>query len=440
MSSEARIISETARWLRHKTAGLRQSGELSGGVVGAADLAEIEAAVQRLESAGAKLLQQSATNPLRPGAENVVANLSHELRTPLTPALLLISAMQANPRLAEDIRSDLATVREQIELEVRLVDALLDTTQLGRGELRLRMGMVDMRSLLRSAISAAQSLAEQGPPLSLEFNAAGNIVRGDAARLAQVFSNLLNNAVKFTPPHGLIKVIAADEGESLLVSVIDTGRGFDPVDTTRLFGAFEQEINPMRDGRSGLGVGLSIAQGLVSLHGGELSGHSDGEGRGATFTVKLPATQPAAPVAPAGPSAVHPAAPPVGHRHRRSLRILLVEDHGQSLLATARLIRSMGHAVRTASGVGTASSLLNSETFDLLIADIELPDGTGWELMRMARAAGPIAGMALSGHGGDDDIAKSQDAGFAQHLVKPITFQRLADAIDEAAPSRTVAL
>ena len=100
----------------------------------------------------------------------------------------------------------------------------------------------------------------------------------------------------------------------------------------------------------------------------------------------------------------------------------------------------MGHAVRTASGVGTASSLLNSETFDLLIADIELPDGTGWELMRMARAAGPIAGMALSGHGGDDDIAKSQDAGFAQHLVKPITFQRLADAIDEAAPSRTVAL
>ena len=122
------------------------------------------------------------------------------------------------------------------------------------------------------------------------------------------------------------------------------------------------------------------------------------------------------------------------------VNILLVEDHGQSLLATARLIRGMGHAVRTASGVVTATALLNSETFDLLLADIELPDGTGWELMKIARAVGPIVGLALSGHGGDEDIAKSLEAGFAQHLVKPITYQRLIHAIEEAAPGTPTVL
>lgn len=125
---------------------------------------------------------------------------------------------------------------------------------------------------------------------------------------------------------------------------------------------------------------------------------------------------------------------PVGHRQCRSPRVLLVEDHEQSLLATARLIRSLGHTVRTASSVGTATALLNNETFDLLLADIELPDGTGWELMKIARGAGPIAGLALSGHGGDEDIAKSREAGFAQHLVKLITCQQLTTAIEEIAP------
>jgi CheY-like chemotaxis protein len=365
-----------------------------------------------------------------PSTDRFIANLSHELRTPLTPALLLISALQANPNLPGDVRADLALVREQIELEVRLIDDLLDRNQLARGKMRLRSEIVDLQAILERFIETMQSKHRAGPVISLQWLCGNRLVLGDSARLVQIFSKLLDNAVKFTPTDGSVNVTARQQGESISIEICDTGRGFDADAMPDLFDGSEKEQGLLRDAVAGLGVGLSIARGLARLHGGDISARSDGPGRGAVFTVILPAVP--TPDTPhiATESAAGVASP--ARRVRRPLRVLLVEDHDQSLMATARLLKTMGHTVHTAGGMLTAQSALQAQHFDILVADIELPDGNGWQLMQSARGLGTPIGLALSGHGGDEHIRKSREAGFAAHLVKPITFQRLTNAIDEA--------
>jgi two-component system CheB/CheR fusion protein len=427
MHSDSPDISDAARRIRQGIAGLRLN-EGCEGKIPPPELAEIERALRKLETTASDW--RAASSGHTPVGNNVIANLSHELRTPLAPALLIISALQSDPNLSEEVRGDLAIVREQIELEGRLVDSLLDTAQLRRGELQLTMQPVDLRVILHGVAATARATATLGPVIVLEIAPGETTVRGDPARLTQVFTNLVQNAIKFTPPHGSVRITAADEGNWAVVLIEDTGRGFEAGAIPKIFEAFGQESNPLREGRGGMGVGLSIAKELVALHGGTIHARSEGEGHGATFKVKLPTMKTAAALekanAPSGKAAG------AAHRKRRALRVLLVEDHGQSLLATARLVRGMGHAVFTAGSVATARALLHAETFDLLLADIELPDGTGWDLMKAAREIGPIIGVAISGHGGDADVARSLEAGFARHLVKPITGQRLTCAIDES--------
>jgi CheY-like chemotaxis protein len=414
---------KAAQPLSEKVArGSRRIGGLKRTIVRTGDHGKNESAARK-KKRGALYLKVGEGGQT-PGADNLLANLSHELRTPLTPALLIISALQSNPDLSEEVRSDLAIVREQVELEVRLVDALLDMAELDQGELRLQLEMADMRAILHGVAAAGRAVAARGPGIQLEYGATRSLVRGDAARLTQIFANLMHNAIKFTPADGSIRIVAEDEGDRLVVSVIDTGRGIKAGALSRIFAAFEQDKNPLNEGRGGLGVGLSVAKGLVVLHGGELTAHSEGEGRGATFRVKLPTMKSAS-------ESEGSAGGRARKRNGRTLRVLLVEDHGQSLLATARLIRHMGHSVRTAVSLATATALLHAEPFDLLVADLELPDGTGWDLMRAARKIGPVAGIALSGHGEGEDIAKSLAAGFTQHLVKPITVERLTGAMEE---------
>ena len=216
-----------------------------------------------------------------------------------------------------------------------------------------------------------------------------------------------------------MNVIATDDGKSIAVEVRDSGKGFDPARAAQLFQAFDHGQEALVRNFDGLGLGLSIARGLAQLHGGELSASSPGLGQGATFRVVLPAIADA----PIPERAVRP-----------RVRVLLVEDDGQSRVATGRLLELMGYIVRTAGTYAAALALLKSEQIDVLLCDIDLPDGDGWTLMGEARKiSDTINGLALSGYGAEEHIQKSLDSGYFGHLVKPITMQSLTAAINRAA-------
>ena len=366
------------------------------------------------------------------GKDRFLAMLSHELRSPLSPVLLLSTAIAADAALPEQVRSDAATIARNVRQQTRLVDDLLDVTRIENGKLSLSPGPVDLNGLVAEVVADVRADADRkGVSLTAATPAAGHHVSGDAARLRQVFGNLVRNAVKFTPAGGRVTVATADvvDGRAT-VTVADTGIGIPPELLPRLFDPFEQGSRSITDEFSGLGLGLAIAKGLVDAHGGSIAVASGGPGTGATFTVVLPAA--AAPAAAPPPVAV-----PVASA---GADILLVEDHRDTLMAMTRLLRRLGHRVTAADCVAAAVAAAEGGHFDVLVSDVDLPDGTGLDLMRQLSArpgARPLPGIALTGYGMESDLQQTRDAGFFAHLVKPIDFSDLQDAIGRAtAPLR----
>ncbi|MGE5611372.1 MAG: ATP-binding protein, partial [Bacillota bacterium] len=260
-------------------------------------------------------------------------------------------------------------------------------------------------------------------------------------RLQQVFWNLLNNATKFTPTGGRITLrtrnaILADDSKpdgscpTLIVEVCDSGIGIESDCLPRLFQAFEQGERSITRRFGGLGLGLTISKALIDAQGGQLTAASAGPNQGATFTIQLP-TVPSSFIQPSTPDSVLPDYT-ISVPHL-PLRILLVEDHQDTAHIMARLLGGLGHEVQTAPGVGKALELAQLQRFDLLISDIGLPDGSGLELMRTLRQRSSIRGIALSGFGMEMDLVQSKEAGFVEHLIKPINFQKLESVIARVA-------
>jgi len=350
-----------------------------------------------------------------------LATLSHELRTPLTPVLLAASLMENHPGLPDDLREDVATIRRNVELESRLISDLLDLTRIERGKLKLEEQEVDLHLIVRSAVDICQR--EASARLTVSLKAARHTVRGDATRLQQVFWNLINNAIKFTGPDGTITVRSADApGGRVRVEVADTGAGIDPAILPRLFNAFEQ--GEARAGRqqAGLGLGLAISKRLAEAHGGTIAAHSEGRGRGATFTVELPAQAPPAAADSHYPPAQSEASP-------RQLNVLLVEDHESTLQVLSKLLRRLGHRVTGVSTAASATAAAKGNGFDVIISDLGLPDGSGLDVMRQVREKYAGRAIALTGYGMESDVAASREAGFAEHLTKPVDLNKLQDAI-----------
>jgi PAS domain S-box-containing protein len=363
--------------------------------------------------------------------DSFLSIVSHELRTPLTPVLLCVSDLQRDAGLSERAREELAMIREQIELEAQIIDDLLDLTRLGQGRLHLNTQAVDAHDVLRDALDAAgREVRDKQLDVSVDLRATCSRMTADPRRLRQVFWNVLANAAKFTPAGGSVTIRTEDApGCRLRVSVTDTGIGFRPDVVDHLFRPFEQAEQSLTRRFGGLGLGLTIAKELVDLHRGTISASSAGPDRGATFTLEFPAS----PAAPAQPAAAKPVAP-------LPLSILLVEDNPQTLAAMSRLLKSVGHRVHTATTIDSALRTIEDHPVDLMVCDIGLPDGSGWELLRRASAIRTVPAIALSGFGSDDDIDRSRRTGFAAHLVKPVTPQKLHDAIRQATlPPRTPA-
>jgi PAS domain S-box-containing protein len=362
--------------------------------------------------------------------DRFLATLSHELRTPLTPVLAVISSLESDIRLPAHFRREIAMVRRNVELEARLIDDLLDLTRVSSGKIQLDRRDVDLHEVVEHAIqtSCAGELATGRRQVEIDLAARVHHLCGDASRLTQVFWNLLNNAVKFTPEGGTIAVRSRDESpDRVTVEITDTGMGIDAEVLPRIFNAFEQGEPDVTRRYGGLGLGLAISKAIVELHGGFIRVRSEGRDRGTTFSVELP-TQPLPVQSVAAPALQ---AAETAHAH---LRVLLVEDHSDTAAALADLMRLQGHEVRIAGTVAQALSLAAEESrIDLVISDLGLPDGNGQDLMRQLADRFGLRGIALSGYGMEDDVRRSREAGFERHLTKPVNLDALEAAIQQVA-------
>ena len=362
--------------------------------------------------------------------DQFLAVLSHELRTPLTAVLASVDALQKGCGLSGMATELVDIIRRNVELEARLIDDLLDLTRVSRGKVELHRQPVDVHEELLHAVKMCRQGDAQQKRIEVRLDAAAvhHYVSGDAARLQQVFWNLLKNAVKFTPDGGHVDVRTSNpRPDAIVVSVTDTGIGIDPEALPKIFNAFEQGGKSITRQFGGLGLGLAITRTLVELHGGKITAESEGRYRGATFTVELQ-TIPAPLNEPDEP------APAELGLTSTDLRILLVEDHADTARTMTLLLKSLGYRVTTAGSVASALEAAGSEKFDLLISDVGLPDGTGLELMRQLLARGPMRGIVLSGFGMEEDVKRSIEAGFSEHLTKPIDLHRLEAAIERVTP------
>lgn len=355
--------------------------------------------------------------------DEFLATLSHELRTPLTPVLMTASALEKDPTLPERVREDLAVIRRNVELEARLIDDLLDLTRISRGKLVLLDEVLDLHALIPETMEIVRADAEAaGVAVEFELAAKEHYVQGDPARLRQVVWNLLKNAIKFTPRGGKVMVQSENPKPGyILLRVVDTGLGIAPQALERIFNAFEQGSVHRRFG--GLGLGLAISKAVVDVHGGRIYAESAGEGHGAAFNVELRTTE-------AKP--VDAEKPQEGTcRGGVGMRLLLVEDHAQTLLVLTRLLNRRGYRTTGVATVREALEIAEKETFDLVISDIGLPDGSGLDVMRELSRRYHMQGIALSGFGMEEDMLKTRAAGFRKHLVKPVSVEQLVAAIKE---------
>lgn len=358
--------------------------------------------------------------------DHFIAILSHELRTPLTPVMATILDLESQAELAPPVREAVQLIRRNVELEARLIDDLLDVTRLAKGKLQIERGVVDLHEVLRSAIDVCRSeTLKRKVEIEFQPKASRPTVEGDAPRLLQVFWNLLQNAVKFSPPGSHVAVRTLDpEPGVLAVEIEDRGIGMSEEVISRIFNPFEQADISISRRYGGLGLGLALTKALVEAHGGRIEAESAGPDRGTLMKVQFQTVSNLAAPAPEKLAASDAAV--------ASLRVLVVEDHSDTRRTLERLLRKWGHEVTSAEDLAGARAQLAARDFDLLLTDLGLPDGHGAELMDEIRGKeSPPVAIALSGFGTEHDTQRSMEAGFAAHFTKPVGMHSLKGKIAE---------
>jgi PAS domain S-box-containing protein len=359
--------------------------------------------------------------------DDFLAALSHELRTPLTPALAAATYLKDHAeKFPREFAEDVEIIKRNVQLQARLIDDLLDLTRIARGKLHLELEECDAHKIIKNAVETAHSaIAAKQLNVSTGLEAEHYHILADCTRLQQVFWNLINNAVKFTPQGGQITLRTFNDKDGRFhFEITDTGIGIEPQRLASLFQPFEQADASVSRQFGGLGLGLAISKRLVDLHHGRIEAESRGRSFGATFKVTL--------------DALPQEAAAIGLNHRlgsktsNPLRILLVEDHKDTRRTLSRLLIHFGHNVVTADNVEGAMAILASNNIDAVLCDIGLPDGSGYEVAAQARVNGGIRTIALTGFGTEQDVQRSKEAGFDFHLVKPINFQQLQTILDQS--------
>lgn len=391
-------------------------------ILNARDVTERTIAAELLQRAKQQAEAASAAK------DRFLAALSHELRTPLTPVVALLPALLEAPGVPEPVRSDLRMIKQNVDLETRLIDDLLDLTHITRGKVQLNREKLDVHQLVEQSLNIVRSDAEcKRVVVHVELGAKHHHVWMDRVRTQQVLWNLLKNAIKFSPVGGNVWVRSFNTRPGTVeITVRDEGIGIESELLPRIFDAFVQR--PSGDGHQfgGLGLGLFISRAMVEQQGGTLQVESEGRGKGALFCVNLLTITEAMESTADNflPQRVHP---------RRPLRILLVEDHSDTREVLARLLRRQGHTVLEAQGVHEAQEVAAQHGLDIMISDLGLPDGNGFDLMIKLKNDYGLRGIAVSGYGMEADFERTHAAGFGAHLVKPIDFGQLQDALQVVA-------
>ena len=347
--------------------------------------------------------------------DDFLATLAHELRNPLAPistGIHLLRATVADPRA----QSTLPMIERQLKHLTRLLDDLLDVSRITRGKISLHIERIDLRGSVQAAVEATRSQFEQlSHELTLSMPSQPVWLHADPVRLAQVFSNLLNNAAKYTQRGGRIALKVAQHAGMVEISVSDDGIGIRRERLEHVFDMFTQIGSPAQQPQTGLGIGLSLVRSLVSLHGGTIEAHSDGPGRGSEFRIRLPMT-----VAARSRSA---AIRTSTHEGRRKLNVLVVDDNRDAASSLAALVELMGHEVRIAHDGDTAVRAADEFRPQAILLDLGMPGMDGYEACRRIRRHAwgkETMIVAVTGWGQEEDRRKSSAAGFNEHLVKPV--------------------
>ncbi len=354
--------------------------------------------------------------------DRFLAMLSHELRTPLTPVLAATEALQSE-RVPKELRPWLDIIQRNVELEARLIDDLLDLTRVSKGKLQLRIETVDIHVLIPQVLAIyREELRDKKIHLVSNLEARMPLVKGDPARLQQIFWNLIKNAVKFTPEGGTIAVRTSglDKGR-VSIEVKDTGIGIEQHMLGRIFEEFEQAGEPGST-MGGLGLGLTISKRLAEVQGGTITATSEGKGKGSSFIVELASTD--EPVAQPKTRTGEPY-----DRDGTKRKILLVDDHLDTSNVIRMLLEREGYEVVTAYSAAEALRTITAIPVDLIISDIGMPDESGLDMLPKLRKVSSAPAIALSGFGSDEDIQRSYEAGFQEHMTKPFQLHKLRDEV-----------
>jgi PAS domain S-box-containing protein len=369
--------------------------------------------------------------------DEFLATLAHELRNPLAPvrnALEMMKQVQDDPALIANARD---MMQRQVSHMARLIDDLMDINRITRGKLVLREQRVDICEIVRDAAEICRSIyGEKRHEVRIDLPPPPLYVRGDPVRLEQIVGNLLNNACKYTADGGIVSAGAQREGSDVVIRVKDNGIGIKADMLARVFEMFTQAHGSDEQSAGGLGIGLSLVRGLVELHGGSVSAHSDGEGRGCEFTVRLSALleqpTPVRPTVPVGNSSV---------ASGKGRRLLVVDDNKDAAKSLAMLLKFRGYQTQTANDGEAAVSSAQSFQPDIILLDIGLPKLNGYDACRAIRAQSgdkqPLI-VALTGWGQEEDRRKSAEAGFDAHLVKPIDYESLVKVLEELSANVSV--
>ncbi len=355
--------------------------------------------------------------------DEFLAMLGHELRNPLAP---IVTSLEVMARRDEFVDHEREVIERQVEHLSRMVDDLLDVSRIASGKIELRRERVDLRDVVARALELTQPLLQHRPAVHVRVPQAPVWVGGDPVRLTQVVCNLLNNAAKFSSPEQPIVVKLEVTAEQATLAVIDRGAGIAPALLPHVFERFVQGEQPLQRASGGLGLGLAIAKNLVELHGGTIAAESAGEGQGARFTVTLPLATSDANAVPA----------PASHRqqpHGRRARILVVDDNEDAGQSLALILRLEGNEVAVARDGQEALALLDEFVPEAAVLDIGLPRMSGYELAAALRADPRTRAavlIALTGYGRGPDRQRALDAGFDEHLVKPVELDALLTTLN----------
>jgi signal transduction histidine kinase/CheY-like chemotaxis protein len=361
--------------------------------------------------------------------DEFLAILAHELRNPLAPISNAVELLKLSDPAEPTVVEARDMIDRQVTHMVRLIDDLLDMSRITRGKMRLRRERVEIGGLLEQVAGTARpQLQRHGHELIVTLPPKPVYLDADPVRLAQVFSNLLHNACKYTPQGGHIHLSAEGEGENLVVGVSDNGIGIRAEDLPRLFELFAQVDAGSTTCSGGLGIGLALSRQLVEMHGGSIEARSEGPGKGSEFRVSLPLLEHSA-------ADTRPSAGEAQTQPGTAQRILVVDDDPDIRRSLAMLLRHSGHEVESASDGAEAVELAGRSKPDVVLLDVGLPGLDGYAVCRRIREqpwGKRMHIIALTGWGQDEDRRKTREAGFDDHLVKPVEFKSIQALLSQA--------